>query len=79
MLSEKVEINHKSNYGSLSEQLSVLGSKLIIKAINLINEDKAKFVEQDHTKATHAKKITHEDEEINWNNDAKKLCNRSMH
>ncbi|MEY4146371.1 MAG: hypothetical protein RL327_850, partial [Pseudomonadota bacterium] len=27
MLSEKVEINHKSNYGSLSEQLSVLGSK----------------------------------------------------
>ena len=73
MLSEKVEINHKSNYGSLSEQLSVLGSKLIIKAINLINEDKAKFVEQDHTRATHAKKITHEDEEINWNNDAKKI------
>ncbi len=73
LLSEKIEINQKSNYGLLSEQLSVLGSKLIIKAINLINEDKAKFVEQDHTKATHAKKITHEDEEINWNNDAKKI------
>ncbi len=50
LLSEKIEINHKSNYGLLSEQLSVLGSKLIIKAIDLINEDKAKFVEQDHTK-----------------------------
>ena len=73
LLSEKIEINHKSNYGLLSEQLSVLGSKLIIKAINLINEDKAKFVEQDHKKTTHAKKIKHEDEEINWNNDAKKI------
>jgi methionyl-tRNA formyltransferase len=73
LLSEKVEINYKSNYGTLSEQLSVLGSKLIIKAINLINENKAKFVEQDHTKATYAEKITHEDEKINWNNDAKKI------
>ena len=73
LLSEKIEINHKSNYGLLSEQLSVLGSKLIIKAIDLIRKDKCKFVEQDHTKATHAKKIIREDEEINWNNAAKKI------
>jgi len=50
-----------------------LGSKLIIKAIDLIDKDKAKFLEQDHAKATHAKKITHEDEEINWNNNADKI------
>ena len=73
LLSEKIEINHKSNYGLLSEQLSFLGSKLIIKAIDLIRKDKGKFVEQDHTKATHAKKIIREDEEINWNNAAKKI------
>ncbi len=73
LLSEKIEINHKSNYGLLSEQLSILGSKLIIMAIDLIIKDKGQFVEQDHTKATHAKKIIREDEEINWNNAAKKI------
>jgi len=73
LLSEKIEINHKSNYGLISEQLSFLGSKLIIEAIDLIIKDKGKFVEQDHTKATDAKKIIREDEEINWNNAAKKI------
>ena len=73
MLSEKIEINDQLNYGLLSDQLSILGSKLIIKAIDLIDKDKAKFLEQDHTKATHAKKITREDEEINWNNNAVKI------
>jgi methionyl-tRNA formyltransferase len=73
MLSEKLEINNHLNYGLLSDQLSILGSKLIIKAIDLIDKDKAKFEEQDHTKATHAKKITSEDEEINWNNNAGKI------
>jgi len=73
MLSEKIEINDQLNYGLLSDQLSILGSKLIIKAIDLIDKDKAKFLEQDHTKATHAKKITREDEEINWNNNADRI------
>ena len=73
MLSEKIEINNQLNYGLLSDQLSILGSKLIIKAIDLIDKNKAKFEEQDHKKATHAKKITHEDEEINWNNNADKI------
>jgi methionyl-tRNA formyltransferase len=73
MLSEKIEINDQLNYGLLSDQLSILGSKLIIKAIDLIDKDKAKFLEQDHTKATHAKKITRDDEEINWNNNANKI------
>lgn len=73
MLSERVEINNQLNYGLLSDQLSILGSKLIIKAIDLIVKDKAKFQEQDHNKATHAKKITREDEEISWNNNADKI------
>jgi methionyl-tRNA formyltransferase len=73
MLSEKIEINNELNYGLLSEKLSVLGAKLIIKAIDLIEKDKAKFSEQDHSKATHAKKITKDDEEINWNQNAEKI------
>jgi len=70
MLSEEIEINNELNYGLLSEKLSVLGAKLVVKAIDLIEKDKAKFLEQDHSKATHAKKITKDDEEINWNHNA---------
>jgi methionyl-tRNA formyltransferase len=73
MLFEKIEINNELNYGLLSEKLSVLGSKLIVKAIDLIEKDKAKFLVQDHSKVTHAKKITREDEEINWNHRAEKI------
>jgi methionyl-tRNA formyltransferase len=40
MLSEKIEINNQLNYGLLSDQLSILGSKLIIKAIDLIEKTK---------------------------------------
>ena len=43
MLSEKIEINDQLNYGLLSDQLSILGSKLIIKAIDLIDKNKANF------------------------------------
>jgi len=70
MLSEEIEINNELNYGLLSEKLSVLGAKLVVKAIDLIEKDQAKFLEQDHSKATHAKKITKDDEEINWNHNA---------
>ena len=73
MLSEKIEINNELNYGLLGEKLAILGAKLIITAIELIEKDKAKFLEQDHSKATHAKKITRADEEINWNYNADKI------
>jgi methionyl-tRNA formyltransferase len=73
MLSEKTEINNDTNYGILSEKLSNLGSHLIVKAIDLIQSNSAKFIEQEHDKSTHAKKITREDEEINWNQDALKI------
>jgi methionyl-tRNA formyltransferase len=73
MLSEKIQIDNELNYGLLSEKLSVLGAKLIVRAIDLVEKDKAKFLEQDHSKATHAKKITKEDEVINWNHNAEKI------
>jgi methionyl-tRNA formyltransferase len=34
-------------------------------------EDKAKFIEQDHSKATYASKIQKAEGEINWNDEAK--------
>ena len=41
-----------------------------------ILEDKAKFIEQDHSKATYAKKIDKEESQINWDEDASKIIGK---
>ena len=47
--------------------------KLFQIVLDLIEIGKAKFVEQDHSKATYAKKINKEEAKINWNKDALKI------
>ena len=39
-------------------------------------EDKAKFNEQDHSKATYAKKIDKSEGQINWNDEALKIIGK---
>ncbi len=65
----KYEIEIKSNYNSeiLSEKLSSLASEKILENIDNISEDKAQFHEQDHDKASYAKKIDKAESKINWN------------
>ena len=41
-----------------------------------ILEDKAKFVDQDHSKATYAKKIDKEESQIDWDEDASKIIGK---
>ena len=53
-----------------SERLSFLAAEKILNNIDEILEDKAKFIEQDHSKATYAKKIDKSEGKINWNNEA---------
>ena len=51
----KLDINH--NAQEISEKLSSLAAEKILDNIDDILEDKAKFIEQDHSKATYAEKI----------------------
>ena len=41
-----------------------------------ILEDKAKFIDQDHSKATYAKKIDKEESRIDWDEDASKIIGK---
>ena len=41
----------------ISEKLSLLAAEKILDDIDDILDDKAKFIDQDHSKATYAKKI----------------------
>ena len=68
----KIKINKNDNAQEISDQLSHLAAEKILDNVDEIIEGKAKFVEQDHSKATYAKKIEKTEGQIFWNDDA---CN----
>ena len=73
LLQEKIQIKKSDNYDSLSTKLANLGSRLIIKSLNLIETNNFKLIDQDETKATYARKIDKKESKIDWNTPAKKL------
>ena len=73
MLKKEIKLSNEMNAEDVSNQLSKIGSEIISDCLDLIEIGKAKFVEQDHSKATYAKKINKEEAKINWNKDALKI------
>ena len=69
----KIKLNPSQNAQEISEKLSILASKKILENIDDILEDRAKFIEQDHSKATYAKKIDKKEGQIDWNIEATKI------
>ena len=72
----KIRINNSQNTKDVSEKLSFLAAEKILDNLNDILEDKAKFVHQDHEKASYAKKITKHEGKVNWNNNAMKILGK---
>ena len=72
MLQEKIKISQEMSYENLSKKMSVIGAKLILKSIKLIENNRANFIEQNESEATYAKKIKKNESRINWNESAKK-------
>ena len=67
----KIKIDKNDNTKDISEKLSSLAAEKILENVEEILEGKAKFVAQDHSKATYAKKIDKNEGKINWNDEAK--------
>ena len=72
----KINIDHNSNAQEISEKLSILAADKLLDNIDNIIDDKAKFIEQDHSKATYAKKIDKLEGQINWNEKASKILGK---
>ena len=70
----EVIIDKNDNYVSLSNKLSSLGADKIIENIELILSNNATFKEQEHSKATYARKINKSEGKINWKEDATTIC-----
>ena len=66
----KIKIDHNSNAQEISEKLSLLAAEKILDNIDEIFEDKIQFIDQEHSKATYAKKIDKNEGKINWSDKA---------
>ena len=73
MMKEKIKISKETNYEQLSNQMSKLGAQLILKSLELIKNNEAKFIEQNDKEATYAKKIDKLESKIDWKSKAKNV------
>jgi methionyl-tRNA formyltransferase len=69
----KIDLENNLNASDVAEKLSSLAAEKILENIDDILEDKARFVEQEHSKATYASKIQKAEGKIDWNENAKKI------
>jgi len=67
----KIDLKNSLNAIDVADKLSLIAAEKILDNIDDILEDKANFIEQDHSKATYASKIQKAEGKINWNDDAK--------
>ena len=72
----KIKINKDDNAEDLSLKLSNLAAEKIVDDIEGIFENKKKFFEQDHSKATYANKIKKEEGRIDWNDKAENIIGK---
>ena len=72
----KLKLENNYNAQEISEKLSILAAEKILDNVDNIFEDKAKFIEQDHSKATYAKKIEKKEGQIDWRLGASKIIGK---
>ena len=72
----KIKIDKGDNAEEISEKLSLLAAEKILDNVDEILEDKANFIDQDHSKATYAKKIEKPEGLIKWNTEAKEILGK---
>ncbi len=72
----KISLENNLNAIDISEKLSLIAAEKILDNVDDILEDKAKFIEQDHSKASYASKIKKEEGRINWNEPAKNIIGK---
>ena len=72
----KLKLDQKNNAKEVSEKLALLAADKILDVLDDIRDGKSKFVDQDNSKATYAKKISKNEGEIDWKSDALKIIGK---
>ncbi len=76
LLTEKLPISINDTTLDMFEKLSVLGAKVMLKTIELLEKGELKPIKQNDELATYAGLLTKEDGLINWNDSALTVHNR---
>ena len=63
MMNSKINITKTTNFETLSNELSMLGSRLILESLDKIEKGEENFIPQNESMATYAKKITKSSQE----------------
>ena len=71
-----ISVSEKMNSGELSEKLSLIASEKILDILDNIYDGVIEFKDQDHSKATYAKKIQKTEGKIDWNENAEKIIGK---
>ncbi|MDC1491281.1 formyltransferase family protein, partial [Pelagibacteraceae bacterium] len=72
----KINLENNLNASDVADKLSLIAAEKISDNIDNILEDRVKFIDQDHSKATYASKIQKAEGEINWNDEAKVIIGK---
>ena len=72
----KLKLDQRDNAKEVSEKLALLAADKILDVVDEILDGKLKFVDQDNSKVTYAKKITKNEGQIDWQSDALKIIGK---
>ena len=72
----QIKISENMNADELSEKLSLLASEKILDILDNIYRHKTLFKDQDHSKASYAKKIKKIEGKINWDENSDKIIGK---
>ena len=73
LISKEFILEKNATYGEIEKKLSLEGSNLLIESLKIIFAEDQKFIVQDHSKATYAKKIDKNETKIDWKDEANKV------
>ncbi len=71
-----LNVSEKMNSEELSEKLSLIASEKILDILDNIYDGNIEFKDQDHSKATYAKKIQKIEGKIDWHENAEKIIGK---
>jgi methionyl-tRNA formyltransferase len=75
LLQQSTHIRDSDTVATLHDRLAEVGARLLVDALRLVAQGKAEFHPQPEGEATHAPKITRDDEWIEWETSKRRVWN----
>jgi methionyl-tRNA formyltransferase len=75
LLQREIPILPEDDAGTLHDRMMHIGASLVVSSVDWLSKGEAKTIRQDHSAASHAPKIYHEDAHVDWIKPAMEIYN----